>query len=47
MQMLYPFSSSIQQYIERIGSREQVNRCRPSKLSTMRIEAAIGKPWFL
>jgi transposase-like protein len=30
MQMLYPFSSSIQQYIERIGSREQVNRCRPA-----------------
>jgi transposase-like protein len=30
MQMLYAFSSSIQQYIERIGSREQVNRCRPA-----------------
>ena len=30
MQMLYPFRGSIQQYIERVGSIEQANRCRPA-----------------
>ena len=29
MQMLYPFRGSIQQYIARIGSSEEANRCRP------------------
>ena len=29
MQMLYPFSGTIQQYIERVESREEANRCRP------------------
>jgi transposase-like protein len=30
MQMLYPFRGSIQQYIERVGSIEEANRCRPA-----------------
>jgi transposase-like protein len=30
MQMLYPFGGSIQQYIERVGSGEEANRCRPA-----------------
>jgi hypothetical protein len=29
MQMLYPFSGSIQQYIQRVSSGEDANRCRP------------------
>jgi len=31
MQMLYPFSVSIQQYIECVETREQANRCRPAQ----------------
>lgn len=31
MQMLYPFRGSIQQYIERVGSMEEADRCRPAK----------------
>jgi hypothetical protein len=31
MQMLYPFSGSIQQYIERVSSWEEANRCRPAR----------------
>lgn len=31
MQMLYPFSGSIQQYIECVESRGQGHRCRPAK----------------
>jgi hypothetical protein len=31
MQMLYPFSGSIQQYIEGVESDEEANRCRPAK----------------
>ena len=30
MQMLYPFEGSIQQYIERVSSSEEANRCRPA-----------------
>lgn len=30
MQMLYPFGGSIQQYIKRVGSGEEANRCRPA-----------------
>ena len=30
MQMLYPFVGSIQQYIERVESSEEANRCRPA-----------------
>jgi transposase-like protein len=30
MQMLYPFGGSIQQYIERVGSGKEANRCRPA-----------------
>jgi transposase-like protein len=30
MQMLYPLSGSIQQYMERMGSDEEANRCRPA-----------------
>ncbi len=30
MQMLYPFRGSIQQYIERVSSCEEANRCRPA-----------------
>ena len=30
MQMLYAFSGSIQQYIERVGSSEEASRCRPA-----------------
>jgi hypothetical protein len=29
MQMLYPFAGTIQQYIERVESIEEANRCRP------------------
>jgi transposase-like protein len=29
MQMLYPFSGSIQQYMERVESRQEAQRCRP------------------
>jgi hypothetical protein len=29
MQMLYPFSGTIQQYIEQVESRKEANRCRP------------------
>jgi len=31
MQMLYPFAGTIQQYIERVCSREEANRCRPAR----------------
>jgi hypothetical protein len=30
MQMLYPFAGTIQQYIERVGSKEEGDRCRPA-----------------
>ena len=30
MQMLYRFGGSIQQYIERVSSGEEANRCRPA-----------------
>jgi transposase-like protein len=31
MQMLYPFSGSIQQYMERVALRQEADRCRPPR----------------
>jgi hypothetical protein len=31
MQMLYPFSGSIQQYMERVALRQEADRCRPAR----------------
>ena len=42
MQMLYAFSGSIQQYIERVGSSEEAARCRPATCPQCESQRPLG-----